>query len=101
MVVSAMILGDQVNGSVADMSVIWIDLWYPVNDRLGVGGIATVASEDDAGNEFGMEVDVALKYKFADNINYKLGYGSYSEGDGVASGDVDRTEAFHRLEFTW
>jgi len=95
-----MILGDQVNGDVADMSTIWLDAKYAVNDKLDIGGIIIVAAEDDAGNAYGTEVDVALMYKIADNIDYKLGYGTYTEGDfGAGIGDVDRTETFHRLQF--
>jgi len=101
----AMILGDQVNGSVADMSAIWVTAAYDVNDKFTVGGGAVVAAENDAGSEFGTEVDVYLTYQIADNISYKAAYGSYSEGDfGAASpvgDDVDRTEMFHRIQFNW
>ncbi len=97
----AMILGDQVNGDVADMSAIWITAAYGVNDKLKVGGGAVVAAENDAGTEYGTEVDVYLTYQIADNISYKLAYGSYSAGDFGGADDVDRTEAFHRIQFNW
>ncbi|MCK5350922.1 hypothetical protein KAJ77_00005 [bacterium] len=97
----AMILGDQVNGSVADMSTIWVTASFDVNDKLTLKGGAVVDAENDAGTAYGTEVDVALTYQFADNISYKLAYGSYSEGDIGGVDDVDRTEAFHRIQFTW
>lgn len=98
-----MILGDQVNGNVGDMTAIWLNAKYAVNDKLSIGGIAILSAENDAGTEYGTEIDVALMYKIADNIDYKLGYGTYSEGDFGAGSpvgdDVDRTEIFHRLQF--
>ena len=108
----AMILGDQINHGVADMSTIWVTAKFAVNDKLSILGGAVVSSEKDNGDDQGTEVDVALTYQFADNISYKLGYGTYSEGDGslypvdaddLSKGyhDVDRTEIFNRLQFTW
>jgi hypothetical protein len=97
----AMILGDNINGTVADMSTIWVTAMFDVNDKLTIGGGAVVAAENDAGDEYGTEVDAVLMYQIADNVSYKLAYGSYSEGDGVASGDVDTTELFQRIQFTW
>jgi hypothetical protein len=97
----AMILGDQVNGDLEDITVIWVDASYKVNDNLTVSGQAVVSAEDDAGDAYGNEFDVGLKYQIADNVTYKAAYGTYSEGDFGSGGDVDRTELFHRLEFTF
>ena len=98
-----MILGDQINGGVADMTAIWLTFGYGVNDKLSLNAKAILSAEDDAGNEYGTEIDVGLKYKLADNINYQAKYGTYSEGDfGLGSpvgDDVDRTEMWHRIEF--
>ena len=95
-----MILGDQINEELADWSGIWLNAGYDVNDKLSLMGTLILAGENDAGTETGTEIDVGLKYQLADNVSYKLAYGSYSEGDfGAAAGDVDRTETFWRLEF--
>ena len=107
-----MILGDQINEDVLDMTIIWVDASYAVNDKLSVNGMAVVSAENDAGDAYGTEINVGLKYKIADNISYAASYGTYSEGDGVAipaqtttpgsntkNPDVDTTEMFHRIEF--
>lgn len=94
----AMILGDQINEELADISVIYLTAGYGVNDKLNINGTAVVAAENDAGDDYGTEIDVGLKYQLADNVSYKLAYGTYSEGD-AGVGSVDRTEIFWRLEF--
>ncbi len=99
-----MILGDQVNGDVGDMTAIWLTAGYSVSDNLSLGATLLLSAENDAGDEYGTEVDVSLKYKIADNISYKLAYGTYSEGDNVVDSngdmdDLDTTELFHRIEF--
>jgi len=95
------IYGDNINGNLADTSAIWVEASYDVNDNLTVGAAALLAAENDAGDEYGTEIDLGLKYKIADNITYAAAYGSYSEGDGVAGDDTDYTELWHRIEFKW
>jgi hypothetical protein len=111
------IYGDNINGDMLDTSAIWVEFTYDVNDKLTVGLQALLAAENDAGEEFGTEVDFGLSYKIADNITYKLAYGSYSAGDGVDldslylddtdpdydpadnNDDADYTELFHSIVF--
>jgi hypothetical protein len=104
------IFGDNINEGCYDMTAIWVDASYAVNDKLTVTGQVLVSAENDAGDEYGTEVDVGLKYKIADNVSYAAAYGTYSEGDGVAvptykgkaSGvDKDYTELWHRIQFTF
>jgi hypothetical protein len=97
----ALILGDNINGDNADMSTIWLTGGYDISDKLNLQAVVVVAAENDAGDAYGTEVDVAAKFKIADNISWALAYGAYTEGDGVLAGDVDRTETFTRLQFTW
>ena len=100
-----MIFGDNVNEELLDVTYIAVNAGYDVNDKLSVWAAALVSAEDDAGDAYGSEFDLGLKYALADNVTYKASYGTYSEGDDPANSssgsDLDTTEMFHRLEFKW
>jgi len=114
------ILGDQINEDVLDISFVWLDATYQVNDKLRIAGQALVMSENDAGTEYGTEVDIGFKYQIADNVSWGFAYGMYSAGDmdgtvvgadntipgqtttpgsNLTNPDADTTEVFTRLEF--
>ena len=114
------ILGDQINEDVLDISFVWLDATYQVNDKLRISGQALVMSENDAGTEYGTEVDIGFKYQISDNVSWGFAYGMYSAGDMdgsdadstipaqtttpgsvAANPDEDTTEVFTRLEFTF
>jgi hypothetical protein len=104
------ILGDNINEGCYDLTTITVDASYAVNDKLTITAQALLSAENDAGDAYGSEFDVGLKYKIADNVSYAAAYGSYSEGDGVvvpgykgkSSGDdKDYTEMWHRIQFTF
>lgn len=96
-----LILGDNINEEMEDITVAWLEVVYDISDKLNVGGQFTFMGENDNGDEYGSEFDLGLNWKIADNVSYKLAYGTYSEGDGVIAGDVDRTETFTRLQLTF
>jgi hypothetical protein len=91
------IYGDNINEMLYDTSAIWVTFGYGVNDKLSLSAAALVQAENDAGDAYGSEFDVGMKYKLADNVTYQASYASYAEGDAVDPEDVDYTELFHRL----
>ena len=93
------IFGDNINEELIDMSALWLEFTYDVNDKLRIGAQALVLAENDNGDEYGTEIGAGLTYKLADNVTYKAAFSSYAEGDGVHSEDVDYDELFHTLSF--
>jgi hypothetical protein len=96
------IYGDNINGDMADTSAIWVEFGYGVNDKLSLNAAALVQAENDAGDAWGNEFDVGLKYKLADNVSWAASYASYSQGDAdpvAQPDDLDYTELWHRIEF--
>jgi hypothetical protein len=83
---------DQNASDQADVTALWLTVGYAVNDQLSLSGAALVQAEND-------EYNAGLAYKIADNVLYKASYASFSEGDVAYSGD--RTETFHRIQFTF
>jgi hypothetical protein len=99
-----LIFGDQINEELLDVTALWVDAGYDVQDNLSLWAAFLVSAENDAGDEYGTEIDVGLAWDLRDNVVYKAAYGTYSEGDGVATPDdpdVDTTEIWWRLQFTF
>ena len=101
-----LIFGDNINEFWYDVTAIWADASYDVNDKLSIWAAVLASAENDAGDGYGSEFDVGLNYKLADNVTYGASYGSYSEGDGVLVSDgeggtnledTDYTELWHRI----
>ena len=93
------VLMDEVNEPQVDITAIWVELGYDVNDQLSLSAAATVSAENDAGDAYGSEVDVGMAYQINDNVVYKASYASWSEDDFPGNGD--RSELWHRIQFTF
>ena len=96
-----LIYGDNVNGDMTDTSAIWVDATYNLNDAMRLSAQYLFQAENDAGDAWGTEFDFGLRWAIADNVSWALAYGMYAEGDGLDGDDVDRTELFQRLQFTF
>ena len=91
--------------NVAGMSLMYVGGSYNVTDSLSLGGIFGMAKADEArtgwDDDYGMELDLTLSWKFLENLQYKATAAHLFAGDfwkgGAATKIDDVTALYHEL----